>query len=82
MESGASATSRVIRASETRGPVATVGVAAVGVVVGRGRHRGAPQATANNHCLASFDDDPERFLKKANDINRTLHDNVTVILAS
>ena len=30
---------------------------------------------SNNSRLALFDDDPERFLKKANAINRTLHDN-------
>ena len=29
----------------------------------------------NNSDLATFDDDPERFLQKANAINRTLHDN-------
>ncbi len=31
--------------------------------------------TANNHRLALFDDDPVRFLKKANAINETLHEN-------
>ena len=30
---------------------------------------------SNNSRLALFDDDPDRFLKKANAINRTLHDN-------
>jgi len=30
---------------------------------------------SNNARLALFDDDPDRFLKKANAINRTLHDN-------
>ena len=30
---------------------------------------------ANNAKLALFDDDPDRFLKKANAINRTLHNN-------
>lgn len=30
---------------------------------------------SNNHQLALFDDDPNRFLKKANAINETLHDN-------
>ena len=29
----------------------------------------------NDHHVALFDDDPDRFLRKANDINRTLHDN-------
>ena len=29
----------------------------------------------NNPRLAEFDDDPERFLRKANAINKTLHDN-------
>ena len=29
----------------------------------------------NNHSSARFDDDPDRFLKKANDINKTLHSN-------
>ncbi len=29
----------------------------------------------NRHSLALFDDDPGRFLKKANKINQTLHDN-------
>ena len=30
---------------------------------------------SNNAALALFDDDPDRFLKKANAINTTLHDN-------
>ena len=30
---------------------------------------------SNNHQIASFDDDPDRFLKKANAINKTLHGN-------
>ena len=30
---------------------------------------------ANNHELALFDDNPDRFLKKANAINKTLHNN-------
>ena len=29
----------------------------------------------NSHKIALFDDDPDRFLKKANAINETLHDN-------
>ena len=29
----------------------------------------------NDHQIAQFDDDPGRFLKKANAINKTLHDN-------
>ena len=30
---------------------------------------------SNNHQIASFDDNPGRFLKKANEINKTLHNN-------
>ena len=29
----------------------------------------------NTHKITLFDDDPERFLRKANDINKTLHNN-------